>query len=110
MLALELAAMWLSGRWIPTGYSPLPGVTSPGDLMVDIFGNTITVGSMVALCGTVTALEPSNAHFQDVTFVPQFPQSLNVFNTQGVNPQQQMIASVKCHPLQLIAVKKYFPA
>lgn len=102
MLALELADFWLFGKWLPT--LNIGVATSPGDPALDIFGQTITVGSKVKLIGTVTKIDPLDAHFQDVTFTPDYPQSLIVQNQQGVQPQQQPIVSVKAHPLQLVKV------
>jgi hypothetical protein len=98
------ADFWLFGKWIPTGYNPAPSVNVPGDPMKDVFGQTITVGSKVKLIGTVTAIDPMDAHFQDITFVPDYPQSFLVENQQGVSPTQRPIKSVKAHPLQLVVV------
>jgi hypothetical protein len=102
MVGCEMADFWLFGKWLPAGYPA--AVTSPGDASVDIFGQTISIGSLVKLVGVVTALNPLDPHFQDIVFTPLFPQSPFVTNTVGVAPQQQPLVSVKCHPLQLIMV------
>ena len=106
MLADIFASEWLSGRWLPSGY-PAP-VTTPGDTLKDIFGNTISVGSMVKLIGTVTAMNPMDPHFQDITIKPYFPQSVFVTNEAGVFPQNQPSATFQAHPLQLMVVGTSF--
>lgn len=91
---------WLSGRWLPPGYA------SPGssDSMTDIYGQAITVGSLVKLVGVVTAVQPSDPHFQDITFRPIFPQSGLVEPAAGVFPQNIPVKVFQAHPLQLIKV------
>ena len=100
MLAAEIAQNWLSGRWLPALY-PSP-VTAPGNAMVDIFGQAIVVGSMVKLIGKVTAINPSDPHFQDITFTPLFPQSGLVAPESGVFPQNIPVKVYQAHPLQLV--------
>jgi len=101
MLACELADDWLSGKWLPTGY----GISSsPGDALKDIFGQTISVGSMVKLIGTVTAMNPTDPHFQDITITPAFPQSSVVAPEAGVFPQNIPVKSYQFHPLQLMVL------
>ena len=97
------ASMWLTGRWLPTGY-PM-GATVVGEPMVDIFGQAITVGSKVKLIGTVTAVNPLSNHFHDITFVPDYPNNTIVENQVAGNiPLTSPIVSVRCHPLQLVKV------
>ena len=91
--------MWLTGRWIPTGYG---GLTPVSDSMVDIYGSTLTVGSWVKLIGVVTALNPSDPHFQDITVTPVFPQSGLVSPQAGVFPLSSPVKSYQFHPLQLM--------
>ena len=72
-LACIDAAFWNGGNWIPNGY---PAATSaPGDVMTDIYGQTLTVGSLVKFIGIVTALDPLSAHFQDIEVSSYFPKS-----------------------------------
>jgi hypothetical protein len=102
MLGLIIVDFWLFGKWLPAGFAGTP--TSPGDPAIDIFGQTIAVGNKVKLIGTVTAINQFDAHFQDITFTPDYPQSTVVQNIQGVAPQQQPIVSVRAHPLQLVKI------
>ena len=98
-LALEMDSMWNSGRWIPTGYGSLTPVS---DALTDIFGQTLAVGSYVKMIGVVTAMNPSDPHFQDITIAPLFPQSGLVSPQAGVFPLSSPVKSYQFHPLQLM--------
>ena len=101
MLGMIAAPEWLSGRWIPAGYA---APASAGDSLSDIFGQTLAVGTMVKLIGTITAINPMDPHFQDITITPQFPQSGLVSPEAGVFPQNIPVKSYQFHPLQLMKV------
>ena len=106
MLSGIIDSFWTFGKWIPGGYSPTPSATSPGDTMQDIFGSTLAVGNKVKLIGTITALDPVNAHFSDVTFTPDYPQNPGLVPGLAGQPfpKDELVKSVKCHPLQLMKV------
>jgi hypothetical protein len=93
------ADFWLHGNWPPNiAGSPTGGA----ELMKDVYGQTITVGSLVKLVGTVVALNPSDPHFQDVVITLNFPQAAPFPpspTTQGVFVAAPVVAF---HPLQLI--------
>lgn len=105
MLGAIMQSFWTYGKWIPNGYNPNPSPSAPGDVMQDIFGQSLVVGSMVKLIGTITSVDPLSAHFADVTFVPQYPQAPAAIPgvNGGIFPQNQL-TSVKVHPLQLVKV------
>ena len=105
MLGMLAAPEWLSGRWIPSGYS---SPAAAGDSLSDIYGQTLAVGSIVKMIGTVTAVNPMDPHFQDITVTPMFPQSGLVAPEAGVFPQNIPSKSYSFHPLQLMKVGSSF--
>lgn len=92
------AAFWLAGRWLPAGYAS-PGAT---DSLVDIFGQALTVGSLVKLVGTITSMSGSDSHFDDITFRPIFPQGGLASNSAPTT--KIAMDTFSAHPLQLIKV------
>ena len=81
-----LAPFFMTGGWAA-------GVNVAGtDVMRDVNGIAILVGSTVAWIGTVTALDPHGTHFDDVT-------------VDGEHPEQDLVIparSLKFHPLELV--------
>jgi hypothetical protein len=102
MLALEFAQDWIQGRWLPPGYSS--NIPVAGNSLTDIFGVAITVGAKVKLIGTVTSMNPTDPHFQDIEIRPDYPQSAIIAPEAGVFPQNIPVKSYKFHPLQLIVM------
>ncbi len=81
-----LLTFFLTGGWAA-------GTNVGGsDVMRDVNGVPILVGSTVAWIGTVTALNPNATHFDDVT-------------VDGEHPEQDLIIPARklsFHPLELV--------
>jgi hypothetical protein len=99
MLALEMAANWLSGRMLPASTSAV------GDTIQDIFGSALAVGNKVKFIGTIVSINPSDAHFQDIVVRPDYPGIVGpVSNMDGPAPLQKPVSTYGFHPLMLVKV------
>ena len=72
MLAMVLADFWMQNpqTWIP----PLVGTAAQ-----DIYGNTISVGSMVKMVGVVTAINLNDSHYGEIQVSPIHPGTIGPF-------------------------------
>lgn len=89
MFHFAVTSFWQNGHWYPSG-------DLRGNILRDIFGRTITIGSRIMIPALVTATDLSDTHGNTLSVVPIFPARAG-FGSAPPIPAE----TIKVHPLQV---------